>query len=396
MTELTTFAVSDVSRPVIHAIRSRHCRMEKLERLETVLDDRGLDSVWFARPNSFAWLTGGSNVVDREAAVGVAAVGYDGDRVTVLTDTIEADRIEAEELPDLESPTVESYPWYGSSLSEALASHVDGPAGADVDVRGFDRVDPTPLRLPLTEVDVERYRDLSRETAAAVESVCHELRPGDTEAEVAAALTVALASRGIESPVVLVGGGNRARTYRHYTPTSSELGDYALVSVTTRRGGLHASCTRTVAFDPPSWLEDRHRAAARVETTAVARTKEANDRGETAGSVFSAIQRAYDELGYEDEWRRHHQGGATGFAGREWIATPDHEGPVTAPTAYAWNPTVQGAKSEDTILLTEDGVDVLTSTGGWPTETTSAVSVTADDERSAAGFELERPWMLEK
>ncbi|WP_276253703.1 M24 family metallopeptidase [Halomontanus rarus] len=371
--------------------------MEKLERLDAYLEANGLSSIWFARPNSYAWLTGGNSVIDREADAGVAAVGYDGERRRVLTDTIEAERTIAEELPDLpDDAPVETFPWYADSLAGALADRVDGSAAADIDVPGFETVDPTPLRQPLTETDRERYRELGRATATAVESVCRELRPEDTEHEVASALRVALSARRIEAPVVLVGSAERAQQYRHYTPKDAELGEYALLSVTAQRHGLHASCTRTVAFDPPAWLEDRHTTATRVETEAIAATQELTQGREpepepdrrttgTAGDVFGAIQNAYATLGYEGEWELHHQGGAAGFAGREWIATPDHEAPVTAPMAYAWNPTVQGAKSEDTVLVTEDDVEVLTTTGHWPSRTARAV----DHE-----LELERPGIL--
>ncbi|WP_226479199.1 M24 family metallopeptidase [Natrinema amylolyticum] len=366
--------------------------MDKRERLEATLESHDLDSVWFARPNSFAWLTGGNSVIDRESETGVAAVGYDGDDVTLVTNSIEADRIVTEELPDLEASevSVEQFPWYASSLAEAVADSVgsDERAAADIDVPGLERVDPTPLRQPLTECDRERYRELGEQTAAAVESVCRELQSGDTEHEVASALRIALSAREIEAPVVLVGGSERVQQYRHYTPTEAELGDYALVSVTAERAGLHASCTRTVAFDPPSWLTERHEAAARVETTALAATRAAAANGDdggdsagTAGDVFAAVQDAYGAVGYEGEWENHHQGGAAGFAGREWIATPGHDAPVEAPMAYAWNPTVQGAKSEDTVLVTDDDSEVLTTTGRWPTTTVDAVEYDLELER---------------
>ncbi|TYL38834.1 peptidase [Natronococcus pandeyae] len=360
--------------------------MDKRARLERYLKAHELESVWFARPNSFAWLTGGNNVVDREGDAGVAAVGYDGATARILTNNIEADRIAAEELPDLDADAVsiERFPWHASSLHEEIAARTDeGRAAADIDVPGLERVDPTGLRQPLTERDRERYRELGRETAAAVESVCRELQPEDTEHEVASALKVALSARDIEAPVALVGGSDRATRYRHYTPTEAELGDYVLVSVTAERAGLHASCTRTVAFDPPEWLEDRHRAAARVEATALAATQTAATDDGTAGDVFGEIQDAYAAVGYEGEWEHHHQGGAAGFAGREWIATPDHDATVESPMAYAWNPTVQGAKSEDTALVTDDEIEVLTATGRWPTVTASAVDRDATLERPA-------------
>ncbi len=243
--------------------------MTKRERLDALLDDRDLAAVWFARPNSVAWLTGANNVVDRESDVGVAAVGYDGEELEVVTSNVEAERLREEEVSG-EIPVI-AFDWYERSLAEAVADRSPDPAAADFDVPGFESVDASPLRHPLTDEDVARYRELGRQTAAAVEAVCRELQPGDTESEVASALRVALFARNIESPVALVGGAERARKHRHYTPTDAELGAYALVSVTAQRGGLHASATRTVAFESAiddaelAELRERHDAASAEE-----------------------------------------------------------------------------------------------------------------------------------
>ncbi|MDS0299430.1 M24 family metallopeptidase [Halogeometricum sp. S1BR25-6] len=339
---------------------------DRRERLSEYLDREELDAVWFAAPNSFAWLTGGSNVVSRGADVGVAAAGYTrDDGWVVVTDNIEANRLADEEVP--EAFDVRQTNWYESSLADGVVRETDGRGAADFEVPGLDSVDASELRQPLSETDVERYRELGREAADAVERVARELEPGDTEHEVAAALKIALATRGIEAPVVLVGGSERAQQYRHYTPTYAELGDYALLSVTAERGGLHASTTRTVAFDPPEWLAERHAKAQQVETSALAATQAVARLGGTADDVFDNIMAAYEHLDYPEEWREHHQGGAAGFAGREWFASPGEDAPVETPMAYAYNPTIQGAKSEDTVLVTEDGAEVLTATGEWPT-----------------------------
>jgi len=363
--------------------------MTKRERLDALLAERDLDAVWFGRPNSVAWLTGANAVVDREDDLGVVAVGYDGDGLQAVTNNVEADRLRAEEFSD--DVSVTAFEWYESSLAETVADHSPTPAAADFDVPGFESVDASPLRQPLTDSDVETYRELGRQTATAVEAVCRELQPGDTESEVASALRVALSARGIEAPVVLAGGAERARAYRHYTPTDAELGEYALVSVTAQRDGLHASATRTVAFASEmseaslADLRERHDAARRVEATALGATREAADAGGDASDVFDAIRDAYEAVGHPDEWREHHQGGAAGFAGREWFATPDADDPVTAPMAYAWNPTVQGAKSEDTVLVADGEFEVLTDTGRWPT---TAVAAQGDDAT------VERPDVL--
>ncbi|WP_435320661.1 M24 family metallopeptidase [Haloarchaeobius sp. TZWSO28] len=340
-------------------------RARKLDRLDELLAERDLEAVWFARPNSFAWLTGGDNVVDRAGDIGVAAVGYDGDSVRVVTNDIEAERLRAEEVNDPVHPFV----WHDCSLAEAVADHSQTPAAADFDVPGFESVDASALRQPLTDADIEAYRDLGADVASAIEAVCRTAEPTDTELAVAAELRQKLMRQGIDSPVALVGGSERAQTFRHYTPKDEQLGDYALVSVTATRGGLCTSCTRTVVFNEPEWLAERHDAAATVEATALAATREVGREGGTAGDVFAAIEAAYESVGYPGEWRNHHQGGAAGFAGREWVATPDSDDTVELPQAYAWNPTVQGAKSEDTVLVTEDGFEVLTRPDDWPTET---------------------------
>jgi Xaa-Pro aminopeptidase len=356
---------------------------DRRERLSAFLDREGLDAVWFGKPNSFAWLTGGRNVVDRDADIGVAAAGYLREAgFVVVTNNIEAERLADEEVP--RAFEVESTPWYESSLGSAVAAATPGSGAADFDVPGLDAVDASRLRRPLSEEDIERYRALGRDVAAAVERVAVELQPDDTEHEVAAGLKVALAARDVESPVVLVGGAERAQSYRHFTPSRAELGSYALLTVTAERGGRYASATRAVAFEgAPDWLEDRHHAAMRVEATAMEATREATREGGTAGDVFDAITEAYDDLGEAGEWRKHHQGGAAGFAGREWIATPDGDERVEAPMAYAYNPTVRGAKSEDTVLVTDDGVEVLTRTGEWPTRTVSSCDGPFTVERHA-------------
>ena len=345
---------------------------ERQNRITDVLDGRGLDALWFGDPANFAWLTGGSNVVDRASPVGVAAAGYSrNEGFRVLTDNIEAARLADEELPDAFG--VSAADWYTDSLAEFVAAESPAAAAADFDVPELAQVDPSELRQPLAPFDVDRYRELGQETATAVESVCRELSPERTEQEVAADVRTALESQGIEAPVVLVGGGQRAPQYRHYTPTDTPLGEYALVSVTARRGGLYASTTRTVDFDAPAWLGERFEAAARVEVTALAATQRAAREGSTAGDVFGAIQRAYEAVGWPDEWHQHHQGGAAGFAGREWIATPTSGSAVHAPQGYAWNPTVQGAKSEGTVLVTGDAIEPLTMTDSWPTRSVSTV-----------------------
>ena len=130
--------------------------------------------------------------------------------------------------------------------------------------------------------------------------------------------------------------------------------------MTAERSGLHVSLTRIVSFEPPSpELADRVRAAAEVDAAVLA----ASRPGATLGELFDFLVQAYEQEGFPDEWRHHHQGGLTGYRGREAFATPGDETVLPATCAVAWNPSVTGGgKSEDTALVTAEGVEVITRT----------------------------------
>ncbi len=54
---------------------------------------------------------------------------------------------------------------------------------------------------------------------------------------------------------------------------------------------------------------------------------------------------------------------------REFDVVPGTAGAaetIAAGTAFAWNPTVRGAKSEDTFVVGGDGAVPVTNTADWP------------------------------
>ncbi len=189
----------------------------KLDRLDEYLATNELESVWFATPPMFAWLTGGSNLIAREGAAGVAAAGYDGGEITVVTANIEGQRLLDEEI-DADIRLLE-YPWHESGVEEAVTEVASKPAAADFACSDFDRIEQLELTQPLTEAEVERYRALGRETAAAVEAVAKDAAPSNTERELAAQLHQALQRRSIESPW----SSSAARTASSATGTSPRL-----------------------------------------------------------------------------------------------------------------------------------------------------------------------------
>jgi hypothetical protein len=79
------------------------------------------------------------------------------------------------------------------------------------------------------------------------------------------------------------------------------------------------------------------------------------------------LEKAYADNGFAGEYAHHHQGGSTGYAGRDVFAEPGSNVQVREYQAFAWNPSITGVKSEDTILCTRDGIELITTVSpDWP------------------------------
>jgi antitoxin VapB len=98
---------------------------------------------------------------------------------------------------------------------------------------------------------------------------------------------------------------------------------------------------------------------------------DATREGVTSDGLFRVAEEAYAALGCAGEERMHHQGGATGYLEREWVARPGGGERATARQAFAWNPNMKGAKVEDTVLLHDGAIELLTATPELPVVTTS-------------------------
>jgi Xaa-Pro aminopeptidase len=339
----------------------------KLSEVRRWLAKTGAGAVLVEEQGAFAWLTcGGDSHVSLGQQEGCASVLVTRERVFLVAANNEVDRILEEELPSLPLEAV-SFPWYqptrASSLVERLAR--SGPVVSDLGQLGFARADPsfTALRFTLLPPEVERYRRVGRDAAEAVETACEEARPGQREREVAARIVQGCAERGIVPLVVLVAGDERIATYRHPLPTERTWKRTLLVSLTGRRHGLHASLTRLVsAGEPDAELSARIAAVQRVDAALLLSSRP----GISLGAVLARGQAQYAAEGHPGEWELHHQGGLTGYGGRERFATPDEPLTLGPRQAVAWNPSITRVKSEDTALVTKNGPELLTLTPRWP------------------------------
>lgn len=331
---------------------------EKDERLAAFCRERACDGVWIRRRANVAWIADGADVhCDDASELGVASIVWTPNRRSVITDSIEAARLREEEFAsDWEFDVAD---WWRPDAGELPAPY-----------RGLNLVCDYPddcltdLRTPLTDDEIDRYRELGRDSAEALDVIMKSIEPGDAECEVGGRLTWVLRARGIHAPVVLIAADDRLRAYRHPIPTDHRVEKTMMVALCARRHGLIVSLTRLVHFGAlPGDLRKRHDAVCAVDVALHA----ASAPGARWCDAFAAAVRAYASTGYPDEWKLHHQGGPMGYQARDFKATPDRTDTIRARQAVGWNPSITGTKSEDTIFVPASGAtEVLTGMDDWP------------------------------
>ena len=357
--------------------------IEKLSRIRNLAARRGLDAILLQRVSSVAWATGGASAyVNMARSNAEVSLLITRDKQYLLTNNIEAIRLEKEELLISQGWDFNVTPWFepGDALQRLTAGLKLGTdfyyPGA-MDLSG----EFAQLRVNLTAEEGARFRILGKLCGEAMDAAIRAVHPGQTEYELAGLLAGETERRGVQTIVNLIAVDERIFNFRHPLPTDKKLTHYAMLILCGRRSGLVCSLTRLVYFGKlPEEIRRKAQAVAKVDAAMIAATRP----GQTLGQIFACAQEAYAEAGTPDEWRLHHQGGPAGYEPREFIATPSSTEIVAAGQVYAWNPSITGCKSEDSILVGEDSFEVLSAVPGWP-----AIQVEVE------GRLIERPDILE-
>lgn len=333
---------------------------QKIKSLRKIIGDKQAKGLIINNQNHFSWLTGGRGFIGLASTAACGSLIITLDKVYLVADNIEVNRLYREQCGENPDIILKEYPWQSPREKVEIINEICGKE--DILDEGSVSSELFQLRTVLSDYDIERYRDICKTTAVILEGICYNLKQGITEYELAGEISKKMWSSDLEPITILVAFDERALSYRHPVPVGKELENYALIAVCTRRDGLIASATRMVALKHPGEeMLRRQRAAAYVDATFLANTTP----GRNIGEIFEKAMNAYKEEGFEGEWKLHHQGGITGYVPRELKGMSDVDHIVRANETYGWNPTVQGTKVENTILITKSGYENLTHTGNY-------------------------------
>lgn len=361
----------------------------RIALIQSFLIHNNYDGILLSRADNFAMATGGKrNWVWTAGDLGANSlfIKKTGDAY-YLGNTIEQGRVLDEELQGFDCG-VKNFLWFETSAADLARREFSGLLVSDDGSLGENvHGKLAGLRALLTPDELEKYRRLGQLAAEAMTATLDAITPGMAEADIAAILVAEGFKRRCQVPVFLVAADDRIAKYRHPIPTQATLLDDGVSEVAVRgyvmvvgcflREGLVVSLTRFKRVgDLPPGIDDAYARICAVD----ALMQEASVPGRTLGDVFDVCRRAYKDLGFpENEWHNHHQGGATGYAGRTCKGAPGETFPILDGTwekrlketcgidlnfgmAFAWNPSARGVKSEDTFILLPDGAQEIVST----------------------------------
>jgi Xaa-Pro dipeptidase len=359
----------------------RHDVAVKQQRVAEFLEDEGFDALLVESPESFTWFTSGGDNSHGAAGPGHAALFLTPDETILLASNNEAGRLIGEEVGSLQlelrehrwdQPRRQCY----EALCAGRKVASDTGVGQTTDVREQLSL----LRLVLTPLERHRLRELGRDISQALEATARAIKPGMTEADVAAEIAHHLVRRAVTPLELLVAADDRCAQFRRPVFKQQPVRKRCTLTVTGRKAGLCAAATRQVWFgQPPKPVREHHSLACMVDATLIFFSRP----GEPMGEVFRRGKRIYEKFGHPNQWTLSDQGGVTGYRPVEMLAVPESPFRFAAHMALSWCPAVGSARSQDTVLIDEQGFEIVTKTRTWPT---SVVSV--------KGYNIERPGIL--
>ena len=221
------------------------------------------------------------------------------------------------------------------------------------------------LRVIKSEAELVNMRKAAELADYAIEVGCKEIAEGKTEIEILNAIELAVKEKGaaqMSFDTMVLSGPKTASP--HGTPGDRKIqkGDFVLFDLGVVYNGYCSDITRTVAFGEPSPdKREIYETVRKAEEAAVAAVKP----GVTAMALDKTARDIITEAGYGDYFT-HRLGHGLGISVHEFPSITGvndmklETGMVFTIEPGIYHPDITGVRIEDDVVVTENGVEVLT------------------------------------
>jgi len=220
------------------------------------------------------------------------------------------------------------------------------------------------LRLKKTPEEVARIRKAQALAEKALEHALDLLKPGVEEREVALEIEFFLRKEGAEGaafPPIVASGVRGALPHAGASEKRLEAGELVTLDLGAKVAGYHSDMTRTVALGkPPLEMRRVHQAVLSALEVALE-----NLRPGRTGKEVDALAREELKRHGLDRYFVHSLGHGVGLAVHEGPSLSPYTEEVLEPGMVVtvepgvYLPGVGGVRIEELVLLTEDGIELL-------------------------------------
>lgn len=336
----------------------------KHQRVRELLEESRADALLLQDPANIAWFTAGADLFRFGSENSLTSVFVTPEARLFATNSVDSAQIFEREVFGL-GFQLKQREWYrppeeliGDLCRGRKVISDRGPQGTRMAQAKIQT-----CRLPLTDLELDRLRTLSRVAVHAVEASAHHVRRGTTESEVAGEVSHRLVKRTVAPARIQVCADGRNDRYRHWTFSEQPIENYAVISCCARRWGLHVGVSRTVCIGNVSdELKQAYRQAVLIHATGLFFSRS----GSRLGDVWKKVQRIYEKFEIPFEWESADQADVVGYGLSESRVTPDSDFSIPTPAPIFWHPSVGPAMLGDTLLCRSESNELLSQSTTWP------------------------------
>jgi Xaa-Pro dipeptidase len=218
------------------------------------------------------------------------------------------------------------------------------------------------VRMRKDEAEIEAMQEAVRIAQNALQSTIPLIKPGITERELAAEITIQLLRSGSDSQLpfspIVASGPNSANPHAFPSARRLQEGDMLIIDWGANVGGYYSDLTRTFSLGEP---EGEMRAIAQIVNQANAAAQEIATPGIAAQEVDRAARGVIEAAGY-GQYFIHRTGHGLGLEGHEAPYIRDGNPRLLEPgMTFTIEPGIYipgrgGVRIEDDVVITEQGL----------------------------------------